>query len=218
MPQAYSRQPTPAQVLKDGGYRLPFWAPSRYLARIGAAEPDAVSAVILALPETDNGRIHGDLIEGALAMPAEHAVRIAALLPAYLAQPYPLVAAERASELVTKLMREHESQAGLELTREVFAVEPYALPDRGVGVDVGFRHHFDSDYSYAEALASVSAVLAELALVDGVATRGELLANLLDARTRPGRPGGSGTRLVCLGERRSKITSRTSTTANRATR
>lgn len=106
-------EPTGAQVLENGGYRLPLWAPSRYLARIAKAYPDAVSEVILGLPETNNGRIHGDLIDAALAMPAEHAVRVAALVPAYLTQPFPLQAAERASELVTKLMTEHQAGTAL---------------------------------------------------------------------------------------------------------
>jgi hypothetical protein len=183
-------EPTAAQVLENGGYRLPFWAPSRYLTRIAAADPDGVSAVILGLPETNNGRIHGDLIEAALAMPAEHAVRVAALVPSYLTRPFPLQAAERASALVTKLMIEHQPRAALELTREVFAVDTSILADRSLGVAVGFRHHFDSDYSYAEALESVAAVLADLAPLHGLLTLGDLLADVL-ARERElaGRPG-----------------------------
>lgn len=72
----------------------------------------------------------------------------------------------------------------------MFAVETHILADRGLGVDVGVRHHVDSDYSYAESLGSVSAVLADLAPLHGLLTLGDLLADVL-ARERElaGRPG-----------------------------
>ena len=91
--------PPPEQV--GGGTGLPFWAVSRYLARIAERAPGEVLAAIRKLPDTDNGRVHADLIDAAKAMPAAEAAEVAALVPAWLARPWGAFAAENAAGLVT---------------------------------------------------------------------------------------------------------------------
>lgn len=65
----------PAPERGDGGVRLPFWSVSRYLARVAGATPAGVMAAIEKLASTDKGRVHADLVEAAVAMPATDAAK-----------------------------------------------------------------------------------------------------------------------------------------------
>src|SRR5665213_1510362 len=50
--------------------RAPTWAPSRYLARVAAADPQAALEIIVSI-ETNNERVVEDFVDAALAMPLE---------------------------------------------------------------------------------------------------------------------------------------------------
>ncbi|OHB76831.1 MAG: hypothetical protein A2Z34_02245, partial [Planctomycetes bacterium RBG_16_59_8] len=59
------------KLLSDGGfYRSPQWPQSEYLARMASRDPQTVLDVMLQIPETDNIRVHDNLADAALAMPA----------------------------------------------------------------------------------------------------------------------------------------------------
>jgi hypothetical protein len=173
--------PPASEVRLDGGYRTPFWEPSRYLVRIAAEAPEEVTEALLSLPETDNSRVHRDVIEAALAMPAEYAMRVASVVPSLLREQYPIFAAEQAALLAAKLIGEGQPQAGLDLARFLFTTEVFVAGDWGLSVDVGFRHLFDSDYEYAEAVAAVRAAVGDHAPLDGLRIFLAVLARTLEA-------------------------------------
>lgn len=176
--------PTPTEVLTDRGYRTPFWEPSRFLVRIASQAPDEVTQTLLSLPSTDNARVHRDIIDAALAMPAQHAARIASVVPAILPGPYPMFAAEPAAQLAARLVNEGHVDAGAELARFLFTSETVVTADWGLGVDVNFRHVFDSDYSFAEAVSGVQAAFADHAPLAGLGLFVDVLASTLDNEQR----------------------------------
>ena len=61
----------PPPVEREGDYiRFPAWPESRYLARIASAVPELVRDIALSI-ETENVRVHEDLVQAALVMPTE---------------------------------------------------------------------------------------------------------------------------------------------------
>lgn len=60
---------------EDKTIRIPPWPQSAYLARMAALRPKEVSEIMREIPETDNGTIHENLVDAALAMPAEYSVQ-----------------------------------------------------------------------------------------------------------------------------------------------
>src|SRR5215213_5122653 len=57
--------PPPVHEESNGQIRFPLWPESRYLARVASDEPETVLEIILALPDTENIRVHEDLAEAA---------------------------------------------------------------------------------------------------------------------------------------------------------
>lgn len=57
---------------------IPSWPESQYLARVTSQSPEQVQKILLALPDTDNIRVHEDVVTAALAMPAPMAAAIGA--------------------------------------------------------------------------------------------------------------------------------------------
>lgn len=72
-------EPPEQRVDEEGFVRAPAWAQSRYLARVAAADPDAVLAVATAI-ETNNERVVEDFADAALAMPVDTARKMTSLL------------------------------------------------------------------------------------------------------------------------------------------
>src|SRR5689334_9413687 len=71
------------RIDEEGLVRAPSWAQTRYLARVAAADPDAVLATAHTI-KTNNERVVKDLADAALAMPLEPAKRMAKLLRRFL--------------------------------------------------------------------------------------------------------------------------------------
>ena len=51
---------------------FPIWPASQYLVRMAPLAPDEVSKVLLGIPETDNVRVHFDLIKAGPFAPAKN--------------------------------------------------------------------------------------------------------------------------------------------------
>jgi hypothetical protein len=72
----YFRSPPPAE--RGGDWiRFPGWSESRYLVRVADQAPERVFKLAFELPETDNVRVHEDVLEIAARLPVPLAARLA---------------------------------------------------------------------------------------------------------------------------------------------
>src|SRR5712691_7810091 len=66
----------PPSPIREGNYvRFPLWPESAYLARVAGENPDLAARVLFAIPETDNVRVHEDLVEVALKIGSRDAAK-----------------------------------------------------------------------------------------------------------------------------------------------
>lgn len=106
--------------------RFPDWPEAKYLARIASRAPNDVVDVLLALPETDNVRVHDELAIVALALPpafAEKWVR-AKELPWLKRQHSLYFLPERLAQLVGHLAEGERGNTALALGLQLFQPEP----------------------------------------------------------------------------------------------
>jgi hypothetical protein len=170
----------PATVELEQGYRSTPWASSGYLVRVADRVPDEVAEVLLTLPPTQNARVITDMVEAALRMPVEGAAAIAEKVKPLLGGPFRMFESLPASQLAAKLISEDRVEDGLALTATLFAAQPFAAVEAGLWTQVGFRHGFDDDYSFAEGLAVVGDAAAVHAPVQGLQTLAGTLAGILE--------------------------------------
>jgi hypothetical protein len=131
--EGFFQNPTPPETgTTDEGqtwFRFPNWPESQYLARIAAEAPEQVVEAIERIPETENPRIHQDVIVAATALPGELAARVAQREQRWLAgYEGHLVSLPRpAGELLAHLAREGEMAAAFALAGTLLkiVVDPY---------------------------------------------------------------------------------------------
>jgi hypothetical protein len=115
----------PPSPVRDGKYiSLPFWPESQYLARVAASEPDLVLKITLEIPQTENSRVHEDLIEAALRMPAAKSAELAKRIKTWTEISNLSYLADKLGSLISHLARGGQESAALELTRTVLIVIP----------------------------------------------------------------------------------------------
>ena len=131
--------------------RYPGWPESRYLVKIAAEAPDEVATTIVEMTPTGNAQVHGDLLEAALAMPADSAARIAPLACESIEDSFLLVG-DRASQLVAKLAEAGEVEAASRLAKSILALrEVPAEFDLGYGALFEVKARVD-DWEYQQFL------------------------------------------------------------------
>lgn len=116
--------PEPMLDSKRGTTVYPLWPESRYLARMAASEPNTVLEVILQLPTTKNIRIHEDIIDAALTMPANLAAKLVSKAIIWLESPSQSLLPEKLGELVSHLAQGGQEDEALHLTRSLLAIAP----------------------------------------------------------------------------------------------
>lgn len=175
--EGFFESPQPVERTEDDEgtwLRFPDWPQSRYLARVAAADPEQVAQTLLALPDTDNVRVHEDTVQAALAMPAEHADPLAQReLAWFRSAPEPLLNYPRTlADLAVSLLEQGRHQTAEAIIHALLAV--HAADDRSSSRRQAASRL--SDYEYGEVLAKVWPAL--------LAHRGpksiELLATRLD--------------------------------------
>jgi hypothetical protein len=68
----------PPGAERDGEWiRFPIWPESQYLTRVAAQASDEVAAIIKGIPDTDNPRVHQDILQIAAELPGTTAAQIA---------------------------------------------------------------------------------------------------------------------------------------------
>ena len=137
--------PEPIQDANRGTTAYPLWPESRYLARMAAHEPITVLEVILQLPTTENIRIHEDIIDAALAMPTNLAVKLVSKAIIWLESPSQLLLPKKLGKLVSHLAQGGQEDEALHLTRSLLAISPDPI------MPSELKAHFD-DWYYEQIL------------------------------------------------------------------
>lgn len=136
----FSSPPKPVREESRGTIAFPPWPESRYLFRMATRAPEAVIEVVLEIPDTENVRVHEDLADIALALPAPFAAKLVPQAKTRIQTPYQLLLPEKLGALVSKLVQEGEAEGALDLARALLEV----LPDPKPILVPEPRGHFDS--------------------------------------------------------------------------
>lgn len=119
-------QVPPAAIREGDSVSFPPWPESQCLARMGATAPELILDMILEIPETDNERIHQDLAEAAVAIPAHLAAKWVQREIEWLRQQTHLylLLPEKLAALIPHLAASGEIDTALNLARVVLEVLP----------------------------------------------------------------------------------------------
>lgn len=120
----FRKAPDPIKDVKKGTAAFPPWPESRYLARMAAYEPNTVLEVILQLPNTENIRIHEDIADAALAMPANLAAKLISKAITWFESQSQLLLPEKLGKLIPHLAQGGQVEEALHLTRSLLAISP----------------------------------------------------------------------------------------------
>ncbi len=117
----------PPAPVRDGQYiSFPLWPESRYLVRM-ARIPEAQETVLriaLAIPATENSRVHDDLADIALALPAPQSAQLVPQLCAAIPNSVKLLLAEKVGDLIVHLARGGQGEAALQLAAAALELRP----------------------------------------------------------------------------------------------
>lgn len=119
----FKKPPGPQENINDGSMILPYWPESRYLARMAKIKPDDVLEVILAIPDSQNPQVYSDVIDAALNMPPNKAVKLIDKAKRATSEPF-LWFSERFGELLRHLINGGEIDAAMELAEVLLEVFP----------------------------------------------------------------------------------------------
>jgi hypothetical protein len=127
----------PEPEFSSNGVRFPFWPETQYLARVAALAPEQVFEVIMGIPETDNVRVHEDLAQAAVCLPANLAARWASREAEWIDKQDHLffVLPTLLGQLTEKLAISGQRAAAFDLAASVLRL----VPAEGVRGDVGCR-------------------------------------------------------------------------------
>lgn len=169
----------PPAVEREGDYvRYPRWPESQYLARM-ARIPEAQQEVLniaLQIPDTDNVRVHEDLVDIALSLPPDLAAQLVPKAERWLQAEHYLLLPEKLGDLIVHLAKGQETEAALRLARVVLSVAPDLTAARELGVP---HRHFD-EWQYGQIVEKHIPILVEIA---GEAAL-DLLCDTLEATVR----------------------------------
>lgn len=117
----------PPEPVPDGQYiRLPFWPESRYLARM-AAIPEAQETVLkiaLAIPASENSRVHDDIADVALSLQPAQAAKLVPQICTAVRSPVKLLLPEKIGNLIVHLAEGGQGGAAATLAAAALALSP----------------------------------------------------------------------------------------------
>jgi len=137
----FRNPPSPIREVAQGTVRFPNWPESRYLMRMVAHAPKIVLDTVLQIPNTENVRVHEDLVDAALAMPADLAAQIASKAENWIQSPYQLLLPIRLGTLVSHLAKGGQIDAALTLTRALLTVRSDQRVVKGTKDNASFLFH-----------------------------------------------------------------------------
>lgn len=105
------------------------WPESRFLVRMAKLDPEAVAEIFPLISDTDNIRVHDDLVDIALSLPAESAIKLIPRVKKWLAGPIHILFPNRFFALVEKLVEAGKINQALQLARILLQVIPERTPN-----------------------------------------------------------------------------------------
>jgi len=121
----FRNPPKPNLDEEKGTIGFPIWPESRYLARMASQKAETVLEIIVQIPETDNVRIHEDLLDAALAMPPKVSVKLLENAKQWAKLKYSnIILPEKFGDLISHLAKGGEIDASLGLARVVLEILP----------------------------------------------------------------------------------------------
>ena len=135
----FQSPPEPKSEAEGGPIRFPTWPHARYLARMASLTPEEVLKIILEIPDTENIRVHEDLVEAALGMPAHLAAQLLEKAKTWAHSAYRLLLPEKLGALVAHLAMGSEVDAALGLARVLLQVRPGGDPRTESERDQGWQ-------------------------------------------------------------------------------
>lgn len=189
----FSAPPPPE---REGQYiSLPRWPESEYLARMANQAPETVLEVMLQIPDTENIRVNEDLVNAALAMPAELAAKLTNKAKKWAESSYHPLFPEKLGVLVAHLARGGYIEEALGLASVLLAVLPDPTRQAQEDEDDVFRFsptpraRFDT-WDYRIILKEIIPALVEAAGERALSLFCDLLEEAMRlSRNRSDRPG-----------------------------
>jgi hypothetical protein len=112
---------------REGDYvRLAIWPESRYLVRMSriVEAQEQVLKIALGIPNSENSRVHDDIADIALSLPAALAAKLVPQLSHYTKSPIKLLLAEKISNLIPHLASGGQGNAALQLATAALSLAP----------------------------------------------------------------------------------------------
>ena len=113
----------PRPISEGRFVRFPFWPESQYLARVAAQAPDLVVDVASKI-ETDNPRVQEDIIEIALRVSPDEAVKLAPKVLKWVRNNYSRWITEKCVQLVRHLATGGQRDSAFALAKEILWFDP----------------------------------------------------------------------------------------------
>jgi hypothetical protein len=117
----------PPNPVRDEQYTsFPLWPESKYLIRMSqiAEAQETVLKIALRIPESENSRVHDDIAEVALSLPAALSAGLVPQICGYTKSPIKLLLPERVAKLIVHLAAGGQGHAALRLARAALALAP----------------------------------------------------------------------------------------------
>lgn len=122
----------PPPVRDRDSISFPFWPEAQFLARMAKTQPEGVIEIILGLPETENVRVHWDLLDAALALPPALAARWTETEATWVEKQAVLdmFLAEKLACLAIHLAKGGKQSEGLRIARVLLQIVPPTEPKK----------------------------------------------------------------------------------------
>lgn len=177
----------PPEPERHGEYiQFPFWSQSQYLARMAAKKPKLVLSVLQKLTDTQNPRIHEDIIDGAVTMPAELAARLVPAALMWLDSAHLLLLPQKLERLVLHLAHGGQPDAALDLAEALLTPAPVE-PLTDEGLPQVFTRELRPRYDPWQYEQIAHSILPAITAVDAAGTI-EMLCDLIQRAVESLRP------------------------------
>jgi hypothetical protein len=121
--QGFFKNPPPP-IRQGAGISYPLWVETQYLVRIAAKTPELVAAVVSAMAETENVRVHRDVLEIANKLPPHLSNSLLSKVIGIIGKTHGDFVYEQLAQLIAHLAQGNEIKGASELSRHVLEFFP----------------------------------------------------------------------------------------------